>query len=133
MTNKKYKVKLDNVEKIEQLLQETYDQACQQHNSIQNEMNKIMNTTVVNDLDIDGKEKYGKIMKEYFTLQQKAVGIKMDIAKLMTEIVKSKGNVKEALESDSLKNSKLDFVALRKLAKEASTPANESENYNIKK
>ena len=71
-------------------------------------------------------------MKEYFTLQQKAVGIKMDIAKLMTEIVKSKGNVKEALESDSLKNSKLDFVALRKLAKEASTPANESENYNIK-
>lgn len=131
-TNKKYKVKLDNLEKIEQLLQETYDQACQQHNSIQNEMNKIMNTTVVNDLDIDGKEKYGKIMKEYFTLQQKAVGIKMDIAKLMTEIVKSKGNVKEALESDSLKNSKLDFVALRKLAKEASTPANESENYNIK-
>lgn len=131
-TNKKYKVKLDNLEKIEQLLQETYDQACQQHNGIQNEMNKIMNTTVVNDLDIDGKEKYGKIMKEYFTLQQKAVGIKMDIAKLMTEIVKSKGNVKEALESDSLKNSKLDFVALRKLAKEASTPANESENYNIK-
>ena len=56
-TNKKYKVKLDNLEKIEQLLQETYDQACQQHNGIQNEMNKIMNTTVVNDLDIDGKEK----------------------------------------------------------------------------
>ncbi len=131
-TNKKYKVKLDNLEKIEQLLQETYDQACQQHNSIQNEINKIMNTTIVNDLDIDGKEKYGKIMKEYFTLQQKSVGIKMDIAKLMAEIVKNKGNVKEALESETLKNSKLDFAALRKLAKEASIPANESENYNIK-
>ena len=96
------------------------------------EINKIMNTTIVNDLDIDGKEKYGKIMKEYFTLQQKSVGIKMDIAKLMAEIVKNKGNVKEALESETLKNSKLDFAALRKLAKEASIPANESENYNIK-
>ena len=59
MSNKKYKVKLNNVDKIEELLQETYDLACQQHVLIQNEINKIMNTTVVNNLDIDGKEKYG--------------------------------------------------------------------------
>lgn len=130
-TTKKYSVKLNNVDKIEQLLQETYDLACQQHNSIQNEINKVMNTTVVNDLDIDGKEKYGKIMKEYFTLQQKAIAIKMDIAKLMSEIVKNKGNVKDALESDTMKSSTLNIAALRKLAKDATTPAND-ENYNIK-
>lgn len=131
-TNRKYSVKLNNVDKIEQLLQETYDLACQQHNSIQNEINKIMNTTVVNDLDIDGKEKYGKIMKEYFTLQQKAIAIKMDIAKLMSEIVKNKGNVKDALESETMKSSSLNIAALRKLAKDASTPAVGEENYNIK-
>ena len=131
-TTKKYSIKLNNVDKIEQLLQETYDLACQQHNSIQNEINKIMNTTVVNDLDIDGKEKYGKIMKEYFTLQQKAIAIKMDIAKLMSEIVKNKGSVKDALESETMKSSSLDIAALRKLAKDASTPAVGGENYNIK-
>ena len=130
-TSKKYSVKLNNVDKIEQLLQETYDLACQQHNSIQNEINKVMNTTVVNDLDIDGKEKYGKIMKEYFTLQQKAIAIKMDIAKLMSEIVKNKGNVKDALESDTMKSSTLNIAALRKLAKDATTPATD-ESYNIK-
>ena len=32
----KYHVKLNNVDKIEQLLQETYDLACQQHVAIQN-------------------------------------------------------------------------------------------------
>ena len=132
-SNKKYSVKLNNVEKIEQLLQETYDLACQQHNSIQNEINKIMNTTVVNDLDIDGKEKYGKIMKEYFTLQQKSINIKMDVAKLMSEIIKHNGDIKKALEEDSMKSSKLDLASLRKLAKDANTSANSgTEIYNIK-
>ena len=131
--SKKYNVKLNNLEKIEQLLQETYDLACQQHNSIQNEINKIMNTTVVNDLDIDGKEKYGKIMKEYFTLQQKSINIKMDVAKLMSEIIKHNGDIKKALEEDSMKSSKLDLASLRKLAKDANTSANSgTEIYNIK-
>ena len=89
----KYSVKLNNIDKIEQLLQETYELACQQHTSIQNEINKIMNTTVVNNLDIDGKEKYGKIMKEYFSLQQKSISLKMDVAKLMSEVLKYNGDV----------------------------------------
>lgn len=129
----KYNVKLNNVDKIEQLLQETYELACQQHVSIQNEINKIMNTTVVNNLDIDGKEKYGKIMKEYFSLQQKSISLKMDVAKLMSEVLKHNGDINKALENDNMKGSKLDLSALRKLAKDANTNANNTtEEYNIK-
>lgn len=129
----KYNVKLNNVDKIEQLLQETYELACQQHVSIQNEINKIMNTTVVNNLDIDGKEKYGKIMKEYFSLQQKSISLKMDVAKLMSEVLKHNGDVNKALENDNMKGSKLDLATLRKLAKDANTNANNTtEEYNIK-
>lgn len=130
---KKYNVKLNNIDKIEQLLQETYELACQQHTSIQNEINKIMNTTVVNNLDIDGKEKYGKIMKEYFSLQQKSISLKMDVAKLMSEVLKHNGDVNKALENDNMKGSKLDLATLRKLAKDANTNANtKPEEYNIK-
>lgn len=133
MSTKKYKVKLNNVDKIEELLQETYDLACQQHVLIQNEINKIMNTTVVNNLDIDGKEKYGKIMKEYFTLQQKSIGIKMDVAKLMGEIVKHHGDINKALNDDTMKGSKLDISKLRKIAKDVNTSANEEkQEYMIK-
>lgn len=133
MINKKYKVKLNNVDKIEELLQETYDLACQQHISLQNEINKIVNTTVVKDLDIDGKEKYGKIMKEYFTLQQKSIGIKMDVAKLMGEIVKHGGDINKALNDDNMKGSKLDISKLRKIAKDVNTSANEEkQEYTIK-
>ena len=56
---KKYTVKLNSNDKIEQLLQETYDQACQQHRIIQEEINKLSSSTTYKDLDIDGKEKYG--------------------------------------------------------------------------
>jgi hypothetical protein len=133
VNNKKYNVKLNSVEKIEQLLQETYDLACQQHTTIQNEINKVMNTTIVNDLDIDGKEKYGKIMKEYFTLQQKSIVIKMDLAKLMSEILKHNGDINKALEEESMKSSKLDLAALRKLAKDANTSVSgDTQTYNIK-
>lgn len=131
--SKKYNVKLNNLEKIEQLLQETYDLACQQHNSIQNEINKIMNTTVVNNLDIDGKEKYGKIMKEYFTLQQKSIVIKMDVAKLMTEVAKNHGDIKSSIENISKGPTTLNLASLRKLANEVKTSADSTtEEYNVK-
>ena len=89
---KKYTVKLNNIDKIEQLLQETYNLACQQFTQIQGEINKIANTTILKDLDIDGKEKYGKIMNNYISLQQKSITQKFDIAKLMSEIIKHNGD-----------------------------------------
>lgn len=133
MVTKKYKVKINNIDKVEELLQETYDLACQQYTTIQNEINKIMGTTTVNNLDIDGKEKYGKIMKEYFTLQQKSITIKMDIAKLMGEIIKNRGDINKTLNDDNLKKSTLDITKLRKIAKDINTPSNiDKEEYNIK-
>lgn len=132
---KKYSVKLNNIDKIEQLLQETYNLSCQQYFSLQNEINKIANTTVVNDLDIDGKEKYGKIMKEYIALQQKAINQKMDIAKLMTEVIKHNGNIKETFEDENAKKSitSLNFDELRRIATAASSNGEgEIETYTTK-
>ena len=132
---KKYSVRLNNVEKIEQLLQENYDLACYQYNQIQTEINKISNSTILNELDIDGKEKYGKIMSNYLNLQQKSTLQKFDIAKLMSEVLKHQGNVDEAL--NDMNKSKiattLDLSKLREIAKNASTRSEDKvELYNIK-
>lgn len=118
---KKYTVKLNNIDKIEQLLQETYNLACQQYTQIQNEINKITNTTKLNELDIDGKEKYGKIMNNYIALQHKAITQKFDIAKLMSEIVKHNGDINGALDAAKNAPTTLDINALRDLAQKAST------------
>lgn len=130
---KKFKVKLNNNDKIEQLLQETYDQACQQHKSLQDEINKLANSTTYKDLDIDGKEKYGKIMNNFFTLQQKAIGQKFEIAKLLAEVVKHGGNVKEALDDAAKSPTTLNLDKLREIAIQASTTENEPEEYVTKK
>jgi hypothetical protein len=130
---KKFSVKLNNNEKIEQLLQETYDQCCRQHNSIQDEMNKLSSSTVFKDLDIDGKEKYSKAMANYFKLQQNAITQKYDIAHLMAEVVKHGGNVKDA--TDAMKNqpTTLDLNKLRKLAEDAASKNAERQEYISKK
>lgn len=130
---KKFSVKLNNNEKIEQLLQETYDQCCRQHNSIQDEMNKLSSSTVFKDLDIDGKEKYSKAMANYFKLQQNAITQKYDIAHLMAEVVKHGGNVKDATDSLKSQPTTLDLNKLRKLAEDASSKNEETQEYISKK
>ena len=132
LQNKKYTVKLNNLDKIEQLLQETYDLACRQNNQIQDEINKIANTTSINDLDIDGKEKYAKIINNYLALLQKSTAQKMDIAKLLTEVVKHNGDVKGAINDTKNISTALDLDKLRNLAKEISTNE-DNEHYQLKK
>lgn len=134
MEKNRYKVKLNNIDKIEQLLQETYDLANQQTNKIQEEINKIANTTVINDLDIEGKEKYAKIMSNYISLQQKAIQQKFDISKLMAEVMKHNGDVDSALKDSKKTGSTLDISKLQQLAKNANTQSNNTtEQYQLKR
>jgi hypothetical protein len=42
---------------------------------------------------MDAKARYAKAMNDFITSKDKAIGKKLDIAKLMTEILKFNGNV----------------------------------------
>ena len=128
---KKYTVKLNNIDKIEQLLQETYNLACQQFTQIQGEINKIANTTILKDLDIDGKEKYGKIMNNYISLQQKSITQKFDIAKLMSEIIKHNGDIDGALKDAAKAHTSLDIKSIRDIVNKAKE-SNDTQVYQLK-
>lgn len=90
---KRYKLKINSPEKIEVLLQELYNDACKNIEQVQNEMNKLTNSVNLNDEAMDAKAKYAKAMNDFITSKDKAIGKKLDIAKLMTEILKFHGNV----------------------------------------
>ena len=128
---KKYTVKLNNIDKIEQLLQETYNLACQQFTQIQGEINKIANTTILKDLDIDGKEKYGKIMNNYISLQQKSITQTFDIAKLMSEIIKHNGDIDGALKDAAKAHTSLDIKSIRDIVNKAKE-SNDTQVYQLK-
>lgn len=95
---KRYKLKLNSAEKIEELLQELYNETCKNIESIQNEMNKLSSSINLNNEIVDSKTKYAKAMNDFITNKDKAIGRKIEIAKLMSEILKFNGNVSKTFE-----------------------------------
>jgi dsDNA-specific endonuclease/ATPase MutS2 len=131
MENKKYKVRLNSYEKIEELLQEIYDQACKQLNEIQNEMNKLVNSTNLgaDDFTMDDKSKYFKAIHDLTGDRKSAIQTKLDIAKFMGEIVKYKGDCNSAINDKNIaKRTSLDLKSIRDAIKDDDT-----NTYNLKK
>ena len=108
---KTYKIKLNSVDNIQELLQEQYNEACSTIMQIQNEINKLTQSINLNDEVMDAKTKYAKAINDFITNKDKAIGRKLEIAKLMTEIVKYNGNVKKTLEESEAVGDWSDFIS----------------------
>lgn len=130
---KKYKLKLNSSEKLETLLQELYDEACKNIAQIQNEMNKLSNSIQLNDEAVDAKAKYAKAMNDYITNKDKAIGRKLDVAKLMTEVIKYNGNTKKTLEESNAVGDWGDLIdKARTMETTTAIDDNKREEYRIK-
>jgi methyl-accepting chemotaxis protein len=102
---KNLKLKINNLSILEALLQELYDESTKNIYEIQNEMNRLSNSVQLNDEIMDSKVKYAKAMNDYSSNKNKALGTKLDVAKLMAELYKFQGNVKKMnQESEELPN-----------------------------
>lgn len=109
-------MKVNSAEKIEELLQEVYDQTCKHLNEIQNCINKLETSTNLAEdgVIIDDKTKFAKAMNDFYTNKAKAMAMKLDIAKFLGEILKYNGDSNAALNDAGFrKNTKLDLKALR--------------------
>ena len=87
---KKQEVKVNNVDSLEGLMQETYNDACLQINDAQrtiNELSVSAEPTDVDDLTKIAKEK-GGLLK----VKDSAIRIKLELAKLQSDIIKTRGN-----------------------------------------
>lgn len=113
---KKYKVRLNSINKVEELLQEVYEQACRQLNEIQNEINKLANSTNLgaDDIGMDEKAKYAKAMHDFLGDKNKAIMSKFEIARFMGELIKHSGDIDSTLNDQSFaKRTSLDLAGLR--------------------
>lgn len=136
MAEKRMQIKLNSNDKIEQLLQESYDLTCKQINDIQNEMNKLSNSCNLGDVTIEEKTKYAKAMNDFIGSREKAITKKFEIAKLMAEIVKHNGDVNETLnDKNAMKNMGKAFSIedLKKQMQEQMNNNTVSETYQLKR
>lgn len=124
----KFKIKLNSIQKVEAILQEIYDDAIMQLNLIQSSINELKNSTNLADETIDMKAKYAKAMHDYITDKEKAVGRKLDVSKVMAEILKQDGNVEKALSEKETSGSIDDVFRNIRKKLEDETDANEAES-----
>ena len=111
---KKVKIRLNSTEKVEELLQEIYDQACRQLNSVQNEINKLVTSTNLAEASIDSKAKYAKAMHDYHGDLNRALTTKVELVKFMGEIIKHNGDIEDVMNDQQFaKATKLDLDQLR--------------------
>jgi hypothetical protein len=131
MENKRIKVRLSSAEKIEEVLQEVYDQACRQINEIQNEINKLINSTNLgaDDFTMDDKAKYFNAIHDLTGDKKSAIQTKLDIVKFMGEMIKHSGDAKSVVNDKNFaKRTSLNLSDLRSALKED----NDVDTYKLK-
>lgn len=129
----KFKIELNNANNVRELLQISYDQACQQITQAQDEMNKLANSTQLQDEVMEGKTKYSKAMNDYMMVKDKAIRTKLDIAKLMTEILAHDGDVKKTMEDGTSSNATFDIKKIKKMVSESYSEGEKTKTIELKK
>jgi hypothetical protein len=113
---KKQDVKVNDTESLEGLMQETYNDACLQITDAQktiNELSANATPTDVDDLTKITKEKAGLLK-----VKDSAIRVKLELAKLQSDIIKSRGDVDTAISERSNGAASLsDFKSIREMLK----------------
>ena len=133
---RKYKVRLNSTDKIEELLQEIYEESCKLINQIQLEIDKLQNNTNLGaeGVTIDEKAKYAKAINDFVNAKKKAIDSKFEIAKFMGELVKHSGNISDTLNDSAFsKDTKSNLSLLKNAAFETDDGTDDYDNYNLKK
>jgi hypothetical protein len=124
-TLKNYQLKLDSKEKLTELLQEIYNEACKNIEEAQREINKITNSTNLNEEIIDGKAKYAKAINDFITTKDKAISRKFEIAKLLSEIIKYNGNTQQMFTEGTVPGNWADLLEKNDIITEVSNNVHE--------
>lgn len=114
---KNFKVELNSADNLRDLVQNIIDLADTQINQAQSEIEKLKKSTDLTNEVMDGKSKYAKSINDYLSVIDKAMAKKIDIAKLLNEVMSHNGDVKAAMEES--KKQGLNINALQSMVDEA--------------
>lgn len=113
---RKQDVKVNDTESLEGLMQETYNDACLQIIDTQRTINELSTST-----QPEGVDDFTKIAKEksgLLKVKDSAIRIKLELAKLQSDILKNRGDVDTAItERSDGKASLDDFKSIREMLK----------------
>lgn len=121
---RKHDVKVNDNESLEGLMQETYNDACLQINDVQRTINEL--TTGSNPDGVDDLTKIAKEKGNLLKVKDSAIRVKLEIAKLQSDIIKNRGDANAAIsERTDGKVSLNDFKSIREMFKNKQNDAEE--------
>jgi hypothetical protein len=121
---RKHDVKVNDNESLEGLMQETYNDACLQINDVQRTINEL--TTASNPDGVDDLTKIAKEKGNLLKVKDSAIRVKLEIAKLQSDIIKNRGDANAAIaERADGKVSLSDFKSIREMFKKGQNIDNE--------
>lgn len=123
---KKQQIKTNNTDSLEGLLQETYNDACANITAAQNNINEMGNAAEPED--VDDLTKIAAQKTSALKIKDSAMRIKLEIAKLQSDLIKNKGTKELNQSSNGGKVSLSDFKAVRKMMEENSKDKDINEN-----
>ena len=114
---RKQEIRLNSNNSLEGLLQETYNDACLQIMDAQSSINTLVNS--VKAETIDDATKVAKEKGGLLKVKDSAIRVKLEIAKLQSDVIKNNGNIENAVrERNGGENVSMDdFKAIREMIK----------------
>ena len=113
---RKTDVKVNDNSSLESLMQETYNDACLQITDAQRVINEL--TTGVTPQDVDDHTKVAKEKAGLLKVKESGIRIKLEIAKLQSDIIKNRGDVDAAVSERSNGSASIsDFKSIREMLK----------------
>lgn len=106
----KFKIELNNIDNIRELLQNAYEASDSQIVQAQSEINKLANSTKLQDVSIQEKKDYAKAINDYLNVKDKAISKKLEIAKLMSDICKNGNEAQKENEVASFSSFNFDNI-----------------------
>ena len=131
----KYKVKINDINNLRDLLQECYELADSQLVQAQNEINKLANSTRLQDEIMESKAKYSKSINDLLKIKNDAITRKLEIGRLLSEIIKHNGSLEDTVkDKDATKGMSFDFSKIRDIVNNGGYDnSNKSETIELKK
>ncbi len=123
---RKQEVKVNNTESLEGIMQEVYNDACLNINEAQRTINEL--TTGATPDGVDDLTKIAKEKGNLLKVKDSAIRLKLDVAKLQSDIIKNNGNAESAIEERSNGTATLsDFKSIREMFKQGHNKEDEIE------
>jgi hypothetical protein len=124
---RKQDVKVNDTESLEGLMQETYNDACLQINDAQRTINELTASATPND--VDDLTKIAKEKGGLLKIKDSAIRIKLELAKLQSDIIKNSGDIETTLSERSQGGAASfdDFKSIREMLKNQNNLENETE------